>query len=47
MTFDVAVLVAAFFVVDPFIVACSVLSAVVINLFVTVNHRKDRYIVLR
>ena len=47
MAFDVAVLVAAFFVVDPFIVACSVLSAVVINLFVTVNHRKDRYIVMR
>lgn len=47
MGFDVCVLVAAFFVVDPFIVACSVLSAVVINLFVTVNHRKDRYIVLR
>ena len=47
MAFDVAVLIAAFFVVDPYIVACSVLSAVVINLFVTVNHRKDRYIVLR
>jgi len=47
MIFDIGVLIAAFFVVDPFIVGCSVLSAVVINLFVTINHRKDRYIVLR
>lgn len=47
MIFDLGVLVAAFFMLDPFIVACSVLGAVVINLFVMINHRRDRYIVLR
>lgn len=47
MAFDLTIMVIAFAVVSPFIVACSVLSAVVLNLFLTINHRSDRYIALR
>ena len=47
MAFDLTIMVFAFAVVSPFIVACSVLSAVVLNLFLTINHRSDRYIALR
>ncbi|PTX55834.1 putative 5xTM membrane YitT family protein [Litoreibacter ponti] len=42
--FDVALFAAAFAVVAPDIVAYSLAGAVVVNLIVAVNHRKDRYI---
>jgi hypothetical protein len=38
---------AAFFVVSPMTVVWSLLSAVVLNLLLTVNHRSDRYIAVR
>ena len=46
LAFDLFVLVAAFLVAPPFIVLCSVVGAVVLNLFLTVNHRADRYIAM-
>lgn len=46
LAFDVVVLVAAFSVAPPAIVLCSVVGAVVLNLFLTVNHRADRYIAM-
>lgn len=47
LSFDLVVLVFAFGVVSPFTVLCSVVGAVVLNLFVTINHRSDRYIAMR
>lgn len=44
LAFDMVVLVAAFAVAAPFIVLCSVIGAVVLNLFLTINHRSDRYV---
>lgn len=46
LAFDVVVLAAAFSVAPPAIVLCSVVGAVVLNLFLTVNHRADRYIAM-
>jgi len=46
MAIDLCVLAAAFFVTTPPVVFYSVLGAVVLNLFVAVNHRADRYIAL-
>lgn len=46
LAFDMVVLVAAFAVASPFIVMCSVAGAVVLNLFLTINHRSDRYIAM-
>lgn len=46
LAFDIFVLVAAFAVAAPFIVLCSVVGAVVLNLFLTINHRADRYIAM-
>jgi uncharacterized membrane-anchored protein YitT (DUF2179 family) len=46
LAFDCFVLAAAFTVAPPFIVFCSVIGAVVLNLFLTVNHRSDRYIAM-
>jgi len=46
LAFDVVVLAAAFAVASPFIVLCSVAAAVVLNLFLTINHRSDRYIAM-
>lgn len=46
LAFDLMVLVAAFAVASPFIVFCSVVGAVVLNLFLTINHRPDRYIAM-
>lgn len=43
---DMCVLAAAFFVTTPPVVVYSVLGAVVLNLFLTINHRADRYIAL-
>lgn len=47
LAFDLCVMMAAFFVVSPETVAWSLLSAVVLNLLLAVNHRSDRYIVVR
>ncbi|MGR6466862.1 YitT family protein [Rhizobium sp. PAMB 3182] len=47
MAFDAIILVLSFLVLTPFIVFCSVVSAVVLNFFVAINHRSDRYVVLR
>lgn len=47
LAFDLTVMVFAFAVVSPAVVICSVVGAVVLNLFVAINHRSDRYVVLR
>ncbi|MBP1851366.1 YitT family protein [Rhizobium halophytocola] len=44
---DLVIMALAFTVVSPEIVACSVLGAAVMNLFVAINHRSDRYIAQR
>ncbi|MDX0436113.1 YitT family protein [Sinorhizobium medicae] len=46
LAIDMVVLAAAFFVTTPAVVMWSVLGAVVLNLFVAINHRADRYIAL-
>ncbi|MDE1159780.1 MAG: YitT family protein [Neorhizobium sp.] len=45
--FDLCVMAAAFLVVSPETVLWSLLSAVVLNLLLTINHRSDRYIAVR
>ena len=42
--FDAALFALAFAVLDPLPVAASLLGAVVVNLIVAVNHRRDRYV---
>ncbi|NEJ69399.1 YitT family protein [Rhizobium phaseoli] len=46
LAIDLCVLAAAFLVTTPPVVFYSVLGAVVLNLFVAINHRADRYIAL-
>ncbi|MBX5220591.1 YitT family protein [Rhizobium sp. NLR8a] len=46
LAIDMCVLAAAFFVTTPPVVFYSVLGAIVLNLFVAINHRADRYIAL-
>ncbi|OWO96753.1 membrane protein [Rhizobium esperanzae] len=46
LAIDLCVLATAFFVTTPPIVFYSVLGAIVLNLFVAINHRADRYIAL-
>ncbi|PDT00912.1 membrane protein [Rhizobium chutanense] len=46
LAIDLCVLAAAFFVTTPPVVFYSVLGAIVLNLFVAINHRVDRYIAL-
>lgn len=46
LAIDMCVLAAAFFVTTPPVVFYSVLGALVLNLFVAINHRADRYIAL-
>lgn len=46
LAIDMMVLAVAFAVTTPWIVLWSVLGAVVLNLFVAINHRADRYIAL-
>ena len=46
LAIDMCVLAAAFFVTTPQVVFYSVFGAVVLNLFVAINHRADRYIAL-
>jgi uncharacterized membrane-anchored protein YitT (DUF2179 family) len=47
LAFDLCVMAAAFLVVSPVTVMWSLLSAVVLNLLLTINHRSDRYIAVR
>jgi len=42
--FDALLFAAAFAVLDPWLVLFSLLGAVVVNLIIAVNHRKDRYV---
>lgn len=42
--FDALLFAAAFAVLDPWLVIFSLLGAVVVNLIIAVNHRKDRYV---
>ncbi|MGF9565551.1 YitT family protein [Neorhizobium sp. JUb45] len=42
---DCVVLILSFFVASPFVIACSVLAALALNLTLAINHRTDRYIV--
>jgi uncharacterized membrane-anchored protein YitT (DUF2179 family) len=47
LAFDTCVMACAFFVLDPVIVLWSIVGAVILNLFLAINHRSDRYIVVR
>lgn len=42
---DLVVLALAFLVATPFVIFCSILAAVTLNLTLAINHRTDRYIV--
>jgi len=42
---DCVVLILSFFIASPFVIACSVLAALALNLTLAINHRTDRYIV--
>ncbi|MEL7182463.1 MAG: YitT family protein [Pseudomonadota bacterium] len=42
--FDGALFLVAFALLDPYLVAASLLGAVIVNLIIAVNHRRDRYI---
>ncbi|MCL6705659.1 YitT family protein [Pseudomonas sp. R2.Fl] len=46
LAFDGIVLVLSFFVASPFVILCSIVGAVVLNLTLAINHRKDRYIAM-
>ncbi|QRM54135.1 YitT family protein [Sinorhizobium sp. BG8] len=46
LSFDVFVLAAAFAVAAPFMVLCSVIGALILNIFLTINHRSDRYVAM-
>jgi uncharacterized membrane-anchored protein YitT (DUF2179 family) len=42
--FDAVILACAVLLASPFIILCSVLGALVLNLTIAINHRKDRYV---
>jgi uncharacterized membrane-anchored protein YitT (DUF2179 family) len=44
--FDCCVLFFSFFVASPFVIACSIFGAVVTNMILAINHRRDRYIAM-
>ncbi len=46
LAFDGMVLVASCFIATPFVIICSVLGALVMNLTLAINHRNDRYIAM-
>ena len=46
LAFDGMVLACSFFVATPFVIICSVLGALVMNLTLAINHRNDRYIAM-
>ncbi|MGL5156567.1 MAG: YitT family protein, partial [Aeromonas veronii] len=43
MGLDCAIVVASFFVVQPWILALSIVAAVICNLVLTLNHKPGRY----
>lgn len=45
LALDGVVLAISFFVATPFVILCSILAAVTLNLTLAINHRTDRYIV--
>lgn len=45
LSLDLVVLALAFLVATPFVIFCSILAAVTLNLTLAINHRTDRYIV--
>ncbi|MBT9372018.1 YitT family protein [Rhizobium sp. CSW-27] len=45
LALDGVVLTISFFVATPFVILCSILAAVTLNLTLAINHRTDRYIV--
>lgn len=47
LAFDACVMVAAFAVINPETVVYSIIGAFVLNMFLAINHRSDRYIVVR
>lgn len=47
LAFDLCIMALAFAVLNPSVVLYSILGAVVLNLFLAINHRSDRYIALR
>ena len=44
--FDGMVLFGSFFIATPFVILCSILGALVMNLTLAINHRNDRYIAM-
>ena len=42
--FDAILFAVAFLILDPYLVLASLLGAVIVNLIIAVNHRRDRYI---
>ncbi|MCD2174590.1 YitT family protein [Rhizobium sp. C4] len=44
--FDCCVLFFAFFIATPYIIICSIIGAVVLNMVLAINHRRDRYIAM-
>lgn len=47
LAFDSCVMIAAFSIINPQTVIYSIVGAFVLNLFLAINHRSDRYIVVR
>lgn len=46
LAFDLVVLAFSFALLPPFIVGCSIIGALTLNLFLAINHRADRYIAI-
>lgn len=44
--FDCTIVACSFFLASPMIIACSIAGAVVMNITLAMNHRKDRYIAM-
>jgi uncharacterized membrane-anchored protein YitT (DUF2179 family) len=44
--FDFVVLIFSFFVATPKIIFCSIVGAIVVNMVLAINHRRDRYVAM-
>ena len=44
LAFDIAIFAVAFALIDPLLVIYSALGALIVNLIIAINHRRDRYI---
>ena len=44
--FDFIVLAFSFFVATPYIIFCSIIGAIVVNMVLAINHRRDRYVAM-